>query len=276
MGHRQWGVVAVVFVAAACGSSVSNSDGAAGSAATTPVAGSANRATGGAGAAGGGSAGVGDDTGAEAGRAGETGSDPGCQGKLEDLKAVDVACQAELCAGTVSALACDALPAGVVKTSEAACDGINDRTGDGRVRALTFELSATRRKACYYEQAEFDAPSLLVGAQVWEDTPAFCDGTATRISAGVVPGTTCFNASSATLCDLTDPTQSAPVQPNVPARACFNGFSATCEPCCETEHPDCTGKPQDYPGFDCTPPADNSGPSFCFCSCDQQQWTCAC
>jgi hypothetical protein len=174
------------------------------------------------------------------------------------------------------ASACDALPADVLKTSEAACDGASDATGDGRVRALTFELSATRRKACYYEQADFEAPSLLVGAQVWEDTQTFCDGTAAEISAGVVPATECFNASSAMLCDLTDPTQSAPVQPDVPARACFNGFSATCEPCCGTKDPDCKGKPQGYPGYDCTPPAESGQPSFCFCSCDQEQWTCAC
>jgi hypothetical protein len=161
----------------------------------------------------------------------------------------------------------------VIKTSEAACD---QKDGQ-RVRTLTFELSSTRRKACYYEQADdFEAPALLVGAQVWEDTASFCNGTASQISAGVVQSTDCFDTSSDTLCDLTDPTQSAPVSPNVPAPACFDGFSATCEPCCDAKPPDCQGKPQDYPGYGCTPPAEDGMVSYCSCTCDQQKWSCEC
>jgi hypothetical protein len=260
MGRQRWGLVAaIVCVVAACGGRASNGDRVAASAGSAPSVESAGAPA---------------EASADAGRTGEAGADAGCRGKLADLKAVDVACPAELCAGTVAASTCDALPAGVIKTSEgAACD-----QDDGqRVRTLTFELSSTRRKACYYEQADdFEAPALLVGAQVWEDTDSFCDDAASQISAGVVPTTDCLEASSATLCDLNDPTQSAPVRPGVPARACFDGFSATCEPCCDTTHSDCTGKPQNYPGYDCTPPADDGKVSYCTCSCDQEQWTCEC
>ena len=274
MGSQCWGLVAgMVCVVAACGGRASDGDRAAGSAGAAPSVENAGAPAGAAPSVESAGAPAEAGAGADPGRTAEAGADAGCRSTLADLKAMDVACPAELCAGTVSALACDALPPGVIKTSEAACDGASsDATGDGLVRGLTFELSATRRKACYYEQANFEAPSLLVGAQVWEDTPSFCNGTAAQISAGVVPSTECFNASSATLCDLTDPTQSAPVRPNVPPRACFNGFSATCEPCCETKNPDCTGKAQGYPGYDCTP----SAGSFCSCSCDQEQWSCAC
>jgi hypothetical protein len=268
MARQHWGlVVGVVCVVAACGGRAANGDGVAGGAGAAPSVESGNGAIDNGAATGGESAGAKGDSG------GEAGADTGCRGELNAIKATDVECPAELCAGTVSALACDALPAGVVKTSEAACD---QKDGQ-RVRTLTFELSSTRRKACYYEQADdFEAPALLVGARVWEDKETFCDRSASQVSAGVVPSTDCFDESSATLCDLTDPTQSAPVRPNVPARACFNGFSATCEPCCDTTPPDCTSKPQDYPGYDCTPSGDDGGVSYCSCSCDHQQWTCEC
>ncbi|HEY5372553.1 MAG TPA: hypothetical protein VIK01_02660 [Polyangiaceae bacterium] len=258
MGHRQWGLVAVLAVVAACGGTVSNSNGAAGSAGTAPGA-SAEAGNGAAGTAPGASA--------EAGRAGVASTDPACRFELSDLKGMDVECPAELCAATVLASGCDALPAGVVKTSRAGCDGMLDATGDGRMRTVTFELSATRRKACYYE-AKYDAPAQLVGARVWEDTAIFCDGTASQISAGVVPSAACAERFSNTLCDLADPTQSAPASPAVPA--CYGNGSATCGPCCDPTPPDCTGKPESYGG--CSP----VGNAYCSCDCEQQQWTCLC
>jgi hypothetical protein len=261
MASQHWGLVTgMVCVVAACGGRAASGDRIAGNAGAAPSV---------AAAAGGETAGTG--AGAEAGRAAEAGADPGCRGKLADLEALDVACPAELCAGTVSASACETLPAGVIRTSEASCDG------DPQVWTLTFELSATHRKACYYARADdFEAPALLVGARVWADTNGFCDGAASQISAGVVPPTDCLYASSATLCDLVDPTQSPPVDPNIPPRACFNAFGGSCEPCCDTKPPDCTGKPQGYPGYDCTPPAEDGKVSYCSCACDQEQWTCPC
>jgi hypothetical protein len=267
MGHRSWGLLAVVSVVAACGGRASSSNGAAGSPATAPepsVAGSPATAPE---LSVAGSPATAPEP--SAGAAGAAGTDSECRGSLDDLKAVDVECAPELCAETVSAVACDALPAGVVRTREAGCDGngMADATGDGRLRTLTFELSATRRKACYYE-AYFEAPARLVGAQIWEDKASFCDSTSSQISAGVVPPTKCSNAWSLTLCDLVDPTQSAPPSPSAPA--CYSNGSATCGPCCDTTPPDCTGKPESYGG--CAP----VGNAYCSCGCHQQQWSCEC
>jgi hypothetical protein len=202
----------------------------------------------------------------------------GCTDRLVVVsKALDVECPAELCAGTLAALDCAALPSGVIRTSEASCD--ENEGGFDRVRTLTFELSATRRKSCYYEMANYDALALLVGAEAWDDQASFCGGTDPHESVGVIPTTHCDNPSVATLCDLQNPANDPPVNPDIPARGCFNGASSTCEPCCDDandKHPDCTGKPNGYPGFECTPHMVQGDITYCFCSCDGEQWNCAC
>jgi hypothetical protein len=53
---------------------------------------------------------------------------------------------------------------------------------------------------------------------------------------------------------------------------CFNAFDQMPEPCCPEATPDCTSKPDGYPGFACTP---NPG-SFCSCTCEQGGWLCGC
>lgn len=190
-----------------------------------------------------------------------------------------MACPAELCAGTLAASDCAALPSGVIRTSEATCDGSYSTPAFDRVRTLTFELSATRRKSCYYAMANYDELALLVGAEAWDDHAGFCDGTDSHVGAGAIPSGRCLSQSDATLCDLQNPANDPPLNPDIPARACFNGSSATCEPCCDDandKHPDCSGKPQGYPGFECTPHMVQNDVSYCFCSCDSEQWTCAC
>jgi hypothetical protein len=210
-----------------------------------------------------------------------TGGDAGGSGCTEPLavasKALDVECPAELCAGTLAASDCAALPNGVIRTAEAACD--EDQGAFRRVRALTFELSATRHKVCYYEMANFNALALLVGAQAWDDRASFCEGTASHVSVGVIPTAYCVNPTVTTLCDLQNPTRDPPANPAIVARACFNGATSSCEPCCDDaggKHPDCTGKPQGYPGFECTPHMVGDDVTYCFCSCDTEQWICAC
>jgi hypothetical protein len=287
MTKQHWGWVGgVLWIVSGCGgraagttdglSSAGRSDS--GDAAGGRVA--VGRSTGGSNSVGGSVGGSGSrDT--EAGapeNGGDAGSGPGCTGKLADVsKALGIECPPELCAGTVAALACDALPVGVVKTSEAACEQVSTISSQGRIRTLRYELTATRRKDCYYDEADFEAPATLVGAQAWDDSDSFCMGSASRVSAGTVPSSDCGYASSATLCDLAHPAQSAPVVSGVPPRACFNGWSATCEPCCDSKPPDCTNQPNGYPGFDCTPPAsEDKEVSYCSCSCDTQIWNCAC
>jgi hypothetical protein len=182
---------------------------------------------------------------AAAGTGGDAGS-PDCTDTLAAVSKTLVECPAELCAGTLAASDCAALPPSVIRTTEAACD--EDRGAFQRVRTLTFELSATRRKACYYEMANFNALALLVGAEAWDDTASFCGGADSHVSAGVIMPTHCEdpNFKVNTLCDLQDPANDPATNPAIPARACFNGASSSCEPCCDDANgsPDCTGKPQ--------------------------------
>jgi len=57
------------------------------------------------------------------------------------------------------------------------------------------------------------------------------------------------------------------------APQCRNSFaSGQLTPCCSTEMTDCTGKPDGWPGFGCTP---GEG-SFCSCTCSAGGWSCGC
>ena len=247
MAKQRWAaVLGLTCLAVACGGKAEHlSDGAAGGAGQVAIG----------------------ESGAASG--GESGA-ASCIGKLADVaRVLGVECPSELCAGAVSASACDTLPAGVVRTSEAWCSQMVDNP----VRSLTFELSATRGKTCYYQETSFEGPAVLVGARAWDDKAGLCGG-ALEIGAGA---TDCDSPMPTTLCDLADPAHNAQVSSNVPARACFNGFSATCEPCCAAKPPDCTKEPDGYPGYDCTPPSDDQGNiSYCSCSCSDQQWICPC
>ncbi len=189
-----------------------------------------------------------------------------------------VECPTEVCAGTVAASDCAALPRHVVRTEEAGCSGVGGKYD--RMRTLSFELSATRRKACYYAQANYDKPALLVGAEAWDDRSELFDGRA-HVGAGTYSPANCaYPSGPSTLCDLENPANDSASTPGVPGRGCFDAFSGSCEPCCDDANgkkPDCTGKADGYPGYGCTPhPDDRSAPSYCSCSCESQSWQCGC
>ena len=141
-----------------------------------------------------------------------------------------------------------------------------------RTNRLSFQISATRHKECYYRASDpFNGSgSFLVGAQAWDDQAGFCGGAATQISGGQL-SEHCTDQGESVLCDLEHPAQS-PVDDGTPPRACFDKLSNSCAPCCPATPPDCTGKPDGYPGYECSP-APNS---FCSCSCRQEQWVCGC
>jgi hypothetical protein len=62
-----------------------------------------------------------------------------------------------------------------------------------------------------------------------------------------------------------------PCAPDAPQ--CHNAFSGgALTPCCASGGLDCTGKPDGYPGFGCTP----SEGSFCSCTCSQGKSICGC
>ncbi len=285
MRARHWvGIGALVCWGSACGGKAATSSAASGGAGSAPRVETGGGATevpsagaAAVGRAGSGTGGVSAVASADDGGAGGEAGYFGCTEKLATVsKVLDLECPAEVCAGTVIASNCGALPDSVVRTSEAFCDhsGLYDR-----VLSLTFELSGGRRKACYYQRENYDKLALLVGAEAWDNTESFCAGTDTHVRVGTAPEA-CERARSTTLCDLQNPANGAPVDPNVAPRGCFDGFSSSCEPCCdgtEDKKVDCTGKPDGFPGYECTPhPDDHYGPSYCSCSCQSEGWECAC
>jgi len=57
------------------------------------------------------------------------------------------------------------------------------------------------------------------------------------------------------------------------APRCKNSFSGgQLTPCCAAQKLDCSGKPDGYPGFGCTP----GDGSFCSCTCESGQQLCGC
>lgn len=203
---------------------------------------------------------------------GTTGSSeaPGHPDCTADLAVVsrmfDFECPAEQCQATVEASNCAALPQGVTKTSNERC-----RLD---LRSVTFELSPTRRKICYYANADYDTGSFLVGAEVWDDEGKPCGASGDHVAAGRLVGK-CDTPQTSSLCDSAEPDQGAAGAPEVPSPACYNKLGQDCTPCCDPTPPSCAGQPQGYPGFECTSPPEQ-GNDFCYCSCDGEQWTCDC
>jgi hypothetical protein len=64
-------------------------------------------------------------------------------------------------------------------------------------------------------------------------------------------------------------------------KLCPDWFSQTYRPCCPSTPPDCTGKPDDYPGYLCTPDCadygytgQGCGAAWFACSCSHERWVC--
>ena len=195
-----------------------------------------------------------------------------CVGTLEQAsQALGFSCPKALCAARVLAANCSALPRGTVKTANHGCSGFSS------FLSVSFEISATRRKVCYYSDSDSDSDSdsepkmsqepLLVGVEAWDGQARYCSGTSARISAGRVQ-TECIGPIDLTACDLEHPEQSQP-QLGGPPLACF--IINYCEVCCPEVPPDCSDKPDGYPGYECARPApDNINP----CVCRARRWSC--
>lgn len=189
-----------------------------------------------------------------------------CTGTLaEAADAFGFSCPAEFCAAKLFGGDCAALPDGVTKTVAKSCQSMSD------AMRVSFELSQNRHKVCYYNTHTVDGDSVLIGAAAWDDKASFCNGTAVEISGGQLPAA-CHGPVTATLCDLERPAQDQ--VDDVPARACFNNFSRSCEPCCPATQPDCTDKSQNYPPYSCTPV--RPGIAYCSCGCQSDTWSCGC
>lgn len=67
-------------------------------------------------------------------------------------------------------------------------------------------------------------------------------------------------------------TPSAPAPGGRP-KDCVDEFnSGTPAPCCPDPPPDCSAKPDGYPGYHCV----DRHNQFCSCKCNLGQWMCAC
>jgi hypothetical protein len=56
------------------------------------------------------------------------------------------------------------------------------------------------------------------------------------------------------------------------AGVCVDLFSNMVRPCCPATPPDCQGKPDGYPGFQCT----SNENAYCACQCLSNEWACYC
>lgn len=152
--------------------------------------------------------------------------------------------------------------------------------------AFTLTLDHGETQTCVYANpstsmwfgAKLDGA--LLGAAVTAKDQRFCAGTADAISAGQQLSSSCSEPSLGKLCTRSSSAKGGAEPSNDDARppaACPNAFSSSCEPCCPAAKPDCTDKPDGYPGYNCTPaPSGEEGASYCSCSCYAGDWQCLC
>jgi len=226
----------------------------------------------GSGTSGGGSVEAGSARGGGAGEVIGSAGAGACVGSLSEVVAAEWGdCPLLLCDALVAVEDCARVPAGAL-TQVAIC---------GTLRSITVDYG-THGKTCYYPWA---GDSKLVGAAAWDDTPRYCDGTSFRIVAGKIAGDCLNRNESATVCDHLSSSGGAGgggglgsggAVPNAAPATCQNAFSNSCEPCCPTEAPDCTGKPNGYPGYGHDYGCTQSPNSYCSCGCLSEQWICGC
>lgn len=274
MRKRVWAWLAastgcVVLIAGCGGSARDVTHEATAGNASSSLGGQNAGAVGGSGNAGAGTSGAGNGAGVPS-----QGGAPGasiCRGDFDEVAAIWADCPRTLCAGLAWAKSCDAIRQGPT-TAVGICGGLN---------VITLDLGV-HGKACYYAGGAFPSGEpKLVGASAWDDTTDFCKGTSFEIVTGSVP-TDCNTNQFEMICDGTNDAQNGGAGGEAgagggdtagpPGCYNFNAFSSSCEPCCPTATPDCTGKPDGYPGYSCTPSANSS----CSCSCGAGNWSCGC
>jgi hypothetical protein len=150
-------------------------------------------------------------------------------------------------------------------------------------KLFEFEFSGTHGRGCIYSEDR------LMAVTAWDDVPTYCNGTSRTIVANArepKSGDTDWSDTSwrdkATpqICERTISNHdgdagSASTEtglPAVPPATCFNRFGRSCEPCCPTPAPDCSGQADGYPGYACTSTAN----PYCSCSCYGGKWQCLC
>jgi hypothetical protein len=188
-------------------------------------------------------------------------------------------CPATLCEAQASATSCRPQTGSSTIGSCGTCGPSDYSNCYGFVR---FDWG-THSKTCYYggqsPNGRYERVTDLIGMMVSDDVPSYCNQTSYTLRGGDVPASCDGNASTRIDCagsglggnggsgSTNDAGQNA-----APAALCYNNFNGTCQPCCSSNKPDCTEKPDGYPGYDCTPA--NGG--WCSCNCEGGQWLCAC
>ena len=262
MGTRRVTQLLVATLAIGCGGSATTSGNAPPVAMQGGAAGGQSDAVAGQGGAAGGQkdavAGQGGDPVGAPAPSGACGADE-CTRSLEEVKAAwspypaDV-CPSTRCGALGTAASCEELPSEALTSARANC---------GSMLSFTLNYSKGRGRTCYYEGND------LVGAEAWGDPNTFCGGTAKRVKAGLVP-TNCEADIQVCSMRLGDPFgQRTPYSDATCASFVENGCGQVC---CADVNPDCTGKPDGYPGHSCTP---KSSP-YCSCACTSEKWSCAC
>ena len=205
-----------------------------------------------------------------------------CNGSLDAVnQALAVPCPVMLCDATAWGTASCSSSQGVTKASELFC---------GELRALTMDLEDGVSTTCIYAATTKLGGSLgtaptfaegpLVGAMITSTDNRFCNGMSATISAGQQLPVECANFHPNNLCERTLDTGAggAPGDdpPAQPVRSCFNLFNGICAPCCPATTPDCSDKPNGFPGYSCTPEGNSVDTAFCSCACRDGEWQCGC
>lgn len=202
-----------------------------------------------------------------------------CLGSLEEVnQALGIVCPASLCEATALTKTSCSLSPGVLGATEQNCPA------ESQLVALSFDIAVGVSKTCVYAatmRIKPLAPSQgsaaegpLVGVSVTDVDRRFCEGASTSISAGSSLPEECGSPRS--LCRRPvfsgDAGASNSGAPELPIQVCLDSFSSSCEPCCPATPPDCSDKPDGYPGYRCTV----ANGSYCSCQCGSGQWQCGC
>lgn len=136
-------------------------------------------------------------------------------------------------------------------------------------------------KSCVYHANE------LVGATLRNDTPPVT-GCAAYAVVGGQWSPNCSQWTTATICNnwstgsagASGSAGAADIR-QLPDANCYNHWAFDCAPCCAATPPDCSDKPDGYPGYKCTVAAGSSGGNSisaydCDCDCRSGLWSCEC
>jgi len=182
-----------------------------------------------------------------------------CSGDLDEVRrAWGIDCPTSYCEAVSAASSCELF------------DGLWTQYRDLRVDWFTHALFidwGTHTKTCIYED------DVLVGANAADDVPTYCNGTSSSIEAGERVELVLTDSTVATCAEgASNAVDDSGARLTRDAPLCFNAYSSTCAPCCPDPAPDCTDRPDGYPGYTCT----LSSGSYCSCSCNGGEWSCAC